>query len=94
MSGSIIKMFTVILIALIVSSCSGLPAAQVAQTQESALEVKDSVVGTVESSQDQSGIKADSIDEVVNNNSVGEKWWVWLLIGFMIPQPRVIRWLF
>jgi len=64
------------------------------QNQESSLEVSDSKVRTIETTQDQSGGKAKEIDEIITNNNSGERWWVWLLVGFLIPMPRVIKWFF
>jgi len=87
------ELYIAILLVLSIALCASCQSTP-KQNQESSLEVSDSTVGTIETTQDQSGVKAKEIDEVITNNNAGERWWVWLLVGFLIPMPRVIKWFF
>ena len=53
---------------------------------------------TLESSQDAvqsrgANVKGD-VEEVITNNTTGFEWWQLILIGVLIPMPRIIRWIF
>ncbi len=64
-------------------------------------DVVTEVVTENKTSQDQvasSGavVEAKNVDKIETEtvNNEGEQWWVWLLVGFLIPMPRFIRWFF
>ena len=70
-------------------------------TVETQGDVQTEVVTKNTTSQDQiasSGamVEAKNVDKIQTDtvNNQGERWWVWLLLGFLIPMPRFIRWFF
>tara|TARA_R110002012_G_scaffold320049_2_gene542229 strand:- start:241 stop:555 length:315 start_codon:yes stop_codon:yes gene_type:complete len=102
--------YAVILIAVLLAGCSGLPfgpgATELDNTQEiqtaPSLEVEgetviatsSTVVETV-STQDASTVKAETFTgEIVTVNEDGLSPWMWLLIGMLLPMPKFMKYVF